>query len=194
MKTPEMFIVAGPPGAGKSSVFPLGIFADRAFNADDRAAELNGGSYREIPLHIRHEVNRAFEQFVHDCIAAGCSFALETTLRSRVTFEQAKLARSLGFNVFMIYVALGGFDRHLERVKRRAARGGHAASESTLRRIHERSMANLPIALDPTQSGIGDVRVFDNSADEQTPRLTLEVRQARVLMFRLSFLRGSSPR
>lgn len=60
MKTPEMFIVAGPPGAGKSSVFPLGIFAARVFNADDRAAELNGGSYREIPLYIRHEVNREF--------------------------------------------------------------------------------------------------------------------------------------
>ena len=136
--------------------------------------------HREIPLHIRREVNREFEQFVHDCIAAGCTFALETTLRSRVTFEQAKLARSLGFNVLMIYVALDGFDRHLERVQRRASRGGHAASESTLRRIHESSMANLPIALDPDQSGIGDVRVFDNSADEQTPRLKLEVRQGRV--------------
>ena len=181
MNLPEMFIVAGPPGAGKSSVFPLGIFADRVFNADDRAAELNGGSYRAIPLHVRHEVNREFEQFVRESILAGRSFALETTLRSRVTFEQAKLARSLGFNVFMIYVALDGFDRHLERVKRRAARGGHAASESTLRRIHESSMANLPIALDPTQSGIGDVRVFDNSVDEQTPRLTLEVKLGRVV-------------
>jgi predicted ABC-type ATPase len=90
------------------------------------------------------------------------SFALETTLRSKVTFEQARLAKSLGFNVFLVYVALDGFDRHLERVKRRAILGGHAASESTLRRIHESSMANLPVALDPAQSGIGDVRVFDN--------------------------------
>jgi predicted ABC-type ATPase len=132
-------------------------------------------------LHIRREVNREFEQFVNDCISAGCSFSMETTLRSQVTFEQARLARSLGFNGFMIYVALDGFDRHLERVKRRASRGGHAASESTLRRIHESSMANLPIALDPAQSGVGEVRVFDNSRDEQTPRLALEVRQGRIL-------------
>ena len=91
MKTPEMFIVAGPPGAGKSSVFPLGIFAARVFNADDRAAELNGGSYSEIPLYIRHEVIRKFEQFVHDCIAAGCSFGLETNLRSHVARDHVQV-------------------------------------------------------------------------------------------------------
>lgn len=109
MVPPEVFIVAGPPGAGKSSVFPLPIFTERNFNADDRAAELNGGSYRGIPFPIRERVNREFEDFVHDNIAAGRSFALETTLRSHATFEQANLAQSSRFKVFMIYVALDTF-------------------------------------------------------------------------------------
>jgi predicted ABC-type ATPase len=77
MSRPEMFIVAGPPGAGKSSVFPLRSFADRVFNADDRAAELNGGSYRGIPLHVRQKVNQEFESFVRESIAVSRSFALE---------------------------------------------------------------------------------------------------------------------
>lgn len=58
-----------PPGSGKSSVFPLRQFGDWVFNADDRAAELNGGSYREIPLHVRRLVNEEFESFVYDSIA-----------------------------------------------------------------------------------------------------------------------------
>jgi hypothetical protein len=34
-----MVVVAGPPGSGKSTVFPVAGFGDH-FNADDRAAEL----------------------------------------------------------------------------------------------------------------------------------------------------------
>jgi predicted ABC-type ATPase len=130
-----MFIVAGPPGGGKSSVFPLRRLAHRAFSADDRAAELKRGSYRSIPLHIRREVNQEFERFVRDNTIRGQSFALEITLRSRVTFEQARHAKSVGFKVLMVYVALDSFDLHFDRVRRRALLGGHAASASTLRRI-----------------------------------------------------------
>ena len=153
MPPPGMSIVAGPPGAGKTTVFPLREFADRVFNADDRAADLNGGSYRAIPLTVRQQVNREFEIFVRDNIAAHKSFALETTFRSAITFEQAKLAKSFGFRVLMTHVSLDTFERHLERVKGRALRGGHAASATTLRRIYESSLANLPTALDPAASG-----------------------------------------
>ena len=134
MPARHMFIVAGPPGGGKSSIFSLSDFADRVFNADDRAAELNAGSYESIPPSVRAIVNREFEAFVHANIRAGASFALETTLRSTITFEHAKLARENGFRVFMRYVALDTVERHIERVMRRAARGGHSASETTFAR------------------------------------------------------------
>ena len=99
-------------------------------------ADLNGGSYRDIPLHIRRAVNVEFERFVHDNIDAKQSFALETTLRSDITFEQAKMAKARGFYVGMRYVALDSVEKHIERVMARAALGGHAASEATLHRIH----------------------------------------------------------
>ena len=117
-----MFVMAGPPGAGKSSLASLSDFAEQVSNANDRAAQLNAGSYERIPLSIRAIVNREFEEFVHTSIRSCVSFALETTLRSRVTFEQAKLARQNGFQVTMWYVALDTAERHIERVKRRAAR------------------------------------------------------------------------
>ncbi len=61
---PRMIVVAGPPGGGKSSAFPLAKLGTRYFNADDRAAELNGGAYLGIPKHIRETVNHEFEPFV----------------------------------------------------------------------------------------------------------------------------------
>jgi len=182
MAQPRMIVIAGPPGAGKSSVFSLSDFAHKVFNADDRAAELNGGSYQSIPLGVRAMVNREFEQFVHANIAGKTSFALETTLRSTITFEQARLASENGFRVFMRYVALETVEQHIERVKRRAARGGHSASETTLRRIHASSLRNLPLALDPAKSGIEIVRVYDNSTAQGRPRLVLAVRRGKVLL------------
>jgi len=181
MAVPRMFIVAGPPGGGKSSFFGLSGFADHVFNADDRAAELHGGSYEQIPTSVRAVVNREFEEFIHANIRGGTSFALETTLRSTITFEQARLAKENGFRVTMFYVALDSVERHIERVIRRAARGGHSASETTLRRIHASSLGNLPTALIPDRSGIDTVQVYNNSRSETPPRLVLEVRLGRAV-------------
>ena len=86
------------PAARRREVFSVSLskFAERTFNADDRAAELNSGSYQDIPLSIRAIVNREFEEFIRANIRSGKSFALETTLRSSITFDQAMLARENG--------------------------------------------------------------------------------------------------
>ena len=133
-----------PPGSGKSSVYPLSDFGFACFNADDRAAELNGSSYVAISNEIRSVVNREFESFIHGSIERRVSFAIQTTLRSEIIFEQARLAKQAGFAVEMRYLALRNFGLHLIRVKGRAFAGGHSASEPTLRRIYNSSLINLP--------------------------------------------------
>ncbi|MBI3683570.1 MAG: hypothetical protein HY235_24605 [Acidobacteria bacterium] len=157
--SPGMISVAGPPGSGKSSIFPLSSFGVPYFNADDRAAERNGGSYVGISKQIRVVVNREFEAFVLECIERRRSFAIETTLRSAVTFEQAALAKAAGFTTEMRYLALRDFAMHLERIKARADAGGHSASKTTLRATYESSLANLPRAI----VEMDDLWVYDNS-------------------------------
>ena len=167
---PRMIVVAGPPGSGKSSIFPVSSLGVSYFNADDRAAELNGGSYVGIPKHIRIVVNREFEAFVLGCIERRASFAIETTLRSVVTFEQAALAKAAGFTTEMRYLALRDFAMHLERVKARADAGGHSASEATLLATYRSSLANLPKAI----AEMDDLWVYDNSPVGGPPKLVLE--------------------
>ena len=168
--SPRMIVVAGPPGSGKSSAFPVSAFGVDFFNADDRAAELNGGSYRGISLEVRRTVNREFEAFVQTQIDSGRSFAIETTLRSDVTFEQVRRARAAGFVLEMRYLALGDFALHLERIKARADAGGHAASEATLRRIYSSSLANLAQAIVEADQ----IWVYDNGKTGGPPLLILE--------------------
>jgi predicted ABC-type ATPase len=138
-----MIVVAGPPGSGKSTLYPVSSFGVSYLDADDRAAELNSGSYVSISNEIRKIVGSEFEAFVLGSIDTRMSFAIETTLRSEVTFEQARIAKQAGFVIEMRYLGLRDFAGHLERVKARADAGGHSASETTLRRIYEASLRNL---------------------------------------------------
>jgi predicted ABC-type ATPase len=174
---PAMFVVAGPPGDGKSTAFPVSGFGVSSFNADDYAATLNGGSYVGISAQIRLEVNRDYERFVIGCIDRRESFAIETTLRSSVTFEQARIARAAGFMVEMRYLALTDFALHLERVKARTDAGGHSASEATLRGIYNASLRNLPRAV----REMARLWVYDKTLLGGPPRLIMEAQEARIV-------------
>jgi hypothetical protein len=51
-------MVDGPPVSGKSTLYPFSSFGVSYLNADDRAAELNGGSYVSISNEIRDIVSQ----------------------------------------------------------------------------------------------------------------------------------------
>jgi predicted ABC-type ATPase len=172
-----MFIVAGPPGSGKSTAFPVSGFGVDFFNADDRAAALNHGCYLDIPRAIREQVNRLFEAFVADHIERRVSCAFETTLRSGITFEQAAAARTAGFASEMRYLALQTFEMNLERIKMRADMDGHSAPESILRGIYEASLGNLSRAI----REMDFVRVYDNSRWGTTPAVILQAARGEIV-------------
>ena len=175
--SPRMFIVAGPPGSGKSTAFPVSGFGVDFFNADDRAAALNQGSYLGIPRAIREQVNRLFEAFVADHIERRVSCAFETTLRSGITFEQAAAARTDGFVIEMRYLVLQTFAMNIERIKMRADMGGHSAPESVLRSIYQSSIANLGRAI----REMDFVRVYDNSRWGTTPAVVLHAERGEIV-------------
>jgi predicted ABC-type ATPase len=171
-----MIVIAGPPGSGKSAAFPVDSFGIDSFNADDRSAQLNNGSYQGISLEIRAIVNKEFEAFVEDHIRSHTSFAIETTLRSDITFRQADHARAEGFDIQMRYIALDGFEENLKRVISRALAGGHSAPAEQLQKIHEASLKNLPSAI----REMDRVIVYDNSTPDRRPRRILMASHGRV--------------
>lgn len=167
-----MLVVAGPPGSGKSSLLRPDQSEIESFNADERARDLNDGSGHKIPPAIRQIVNQELEAFILGHIRAKRSFSFETTLRTAIAFEQARLAKASGFDTRMQYVALSRVEESIARVRARAVQGGHSAPPERIREIYEASLGHLPRALREFDL----VRVFDNSdtGKREGPRLVLE--------------------
>lgn len=180
-----MIVVAGPPGSGKTSGLPATSFGVDSFNADDRAAELNQGSYQKISRAIRAKANLEFEHWIRQHIETGKSFALETTLRSPVTFQQSQWAHSEGFWTSMHFINAGSIEQCVERVMYRSYRGGHSASEKLIADIYRRSTSNMVFALDFKQSRFETVRIYDNSSSDLPVRELMSVHHGRVLRLNL---------
>jgi predicted ABC-type ATPase len=159
-----MYVVAGPSGSGKTSAFPGSQFGCDYFNADDHAAQFNGGSYTGIPRSIRAIVAPICEKFIQDHIAASKDFATETTLRSTIAFDQMKQAHDAGFEVRFRYVSV-------DSVATRADMGGHSGSEDTVRKIRSSSLCNLRRAFDELGKTIDFFDLYDNSAFGTPPKL-----------------------
>lgn len=131
-----MFVVAGPPGSGKTTAFPVTSFGVDAFNIDDRCAQVLG-SYRAIPRNIRRAVATECESFVNEHIANGRSFAVETTLRTTAAVEQARTAAQAGFSGVRSIVNWSWL-----RFSARA-RGRNGRSSSLVLRTRERTGRDL---------------------------------------------------
>ena len=172
-----MRVVAGPPGSGKSRAFPSAQAGfELHFNADDRAKELNHGSYQNISPEIREVVNAELERFIAASIESGQNFTFETTLRTTITFKQARVARAKGFFLYMRYLA-SDVETCVERVKIRADAGGHSAPESWLRATHAASMRNLVAAL----REMDRVVVMDSTSHNRRPKAVLITSKGRII-------------
>ncbi len=176
MARPRMLVVAGPPGSGKTTYFPVNAFGVDSFNIDDRCAQIQG-SYRAISRDVRRAVARECEQFVRQHIEQHRSFAVETTLRTTAAILQADLARGSGFHRHLRFLATDSVTENIARVLQRAQGGGHGASERDIRAIHEASLANLRQAI----SAFDRVRIYDSTQSWAEPRLVASAREGRVL-------------
>lgn len=56
-----MLVVAGPPGSGKTTYFPVTAFGVDSFNIDDCCAQVLG-SYRAISRDVRRAVAQECER------------------------------------------------------------------------------------------------------------------------------------
>lgn len=141
----RIIIVAGPNGAGKTSFANEFLSAEKDefayVNADEiaRGLKTSGLSQSRIDLLAARRMLAEIEALV----AAGSSFMFETTLASLTYATRIPRWREQGFSVALVYLRLPSPEAAIQRVRKRAAAGGHDVSEQVIRQRFVKSAAYL---------------------------------------------------
>ena len=160
----RMWIIAGPPGAGKTSLtqrlFPSWIGTSRYIDADDTqgfgdASDLPDGIHkRVVAVSKRLEVAELGQH----------SFVVESRLVSRKPLSATLRLRRRGWGVTMIYLALPKIDLCRARVRSRILKDGDDVSSEIMERSFTTSMENLPQYVDAADKWL----IMDSSGVRKT--------------------------
>jgi len=142
---PYLYIIAGCNGAGKTTasftILPEMLKCKEFVNSDEIAKGLSPFNSDNIAVAI--EASRIMYKRIKELIAAGDTFAMETTLATRSVANLIREAQGNGYYVTLLYFWLNTPDLAVERVKMRVSTGGHSIPENTIRRRYEAGIHNL---------------------------------------------------
>ena len=135
---PTLCILGGCNGAGKSTLarrlLPmLGIH--RFLNADEIAKGLSPVD----PSLAAFKAGRLLLEEARELIAAGSSFAIESTLSGRTYLSMIREAKERGFRFVLHYIMIDSGSQAVNRVALRVTHGGHHVPEEDVRRRFDRS-------------------------------------------------------
>jgi predicted ABC-type ATPase len=179
---PCIYVLAGTNGAGKSSITGAAFRAAGAdyFNPDEAARRILSTNPAAPPEEANSVAWHHGKRLLERAITEGLTFALETTLGGDTITALLGEALSAGVEVRVWYVGLDTVDRHIARVRIRAARGGHDIPVQKIRERYDRSRLNL-LQLLPR---LTELRLYDNSRESDpaaglTPRPMLLLHMVR---------------
>ena len=158
---PEIVVLAGVNGAGKSSI--AGAALERQglqYYDPDRATR----RYLGAGLSLRDANSRAWHrgrEQLERAIARRFSYTFETTLGGRTITRLLRRAADGDHRVRVWYVGLSTPELHIARVRARVAQGGHDVPDHLIRSRWESSRENL-VRLIPH---LAELALYDNSAD-----------------------------
>jgi predicted ABC-type ATPase len=192
MTPPELWIIAGPNGARKTTCAQLEPIANllprvRALNPDDRTrdkliqrgypgfAEAPAELLRGLFIESAEEVAAELE----DAIKTGECVCVETVLSTDKYLGLVEEVRLRGGFVGLIYITLQTPELAIERVGTRVQRGGHHVPPENVRERWRRSLELLPQFL----ARVSAFWVIDNSSSNMDePRVLIARGVAGVLV------------
>jgi predicted ABC-type ATPase len=163
--TPNVYIIAGPNGVGKTTFARefLPNYADcRNFVNADLIAQ---GIAPFSPETAAVRAGRLMLREIHRLVEDRADFGFETTLSGRGYLRSIRRLKSAGYKVHFLFLWVPSVDLAISRVRRRVLEGGHNVPESDVRRRFDRSIENFLVRY---RQLANSWILFDNSDDTPT--------------------------
>ncbi|RZK36563.1 MAG: zeta toxin [Hymenobacter sp.] len=163
MPEKNLYIIAGCNGAGKTTasftILPEMLNCREFVNADEIARGLSPFQ----PDKVAFEAGRIMLHRVDELLRRGQSFALETTLATKIYQQKIKAAQQQGYVVILLYFWLNNPELAQERVKTRVLEGGHSIAPHVIDRRYQLGINYLFTNYLPL---VDEASVYDNSSGE----------------------------
>jgi predicted ABC-type ATPase len=160
MRRPQLIIVAGPNGVGKST-YSRAVLASRILLVDPDRSRIGSALGNDVEQQSALAGGRLAVRSVREALSQHADLVVETTLSGKSPIRLIESARRIGYDITLLYIGLEDPDECVRRVRHRVARGGHNVPEADIRRRFVRSIEALPAVV-----GLVDqVILYDNAAD-----------------------------
>jgi len=188
MPDKNLYIIAGCNGAGKTTasftILPEFLDCREFVNADEIARGLSPFQ----PEKAAFEAGRIMLHRVGELLAHGETFALETTLATKMYQQKIRAAQQQGYTVTLLYFWLSSPALAQERVKTRVAEGGHFIAPEVIDRRYWQGIERL---FDNYLPLVDEAYIFDNSTGKpvlvaEKSAASLDVRHSNLYHFLLT--------
>lgn len=138
---PNLIIITGPHGAGKSTVADF-LLSNESIKGYSNADVISKGmAFDEGNSSSEISAGRILLKLVHDAIARRQTIAFETTMSGLIWKRLIGRAKNAGFEVTICYVAVCDPLISIKRVAQRVREGGHDIPRDTIERRYRKSLA-----------------------------------------------------
>lgn len=164
-RKPELIVIAGPNGSGKTSVTQKFLHHEWAegtvyINPDEVAKDKFGDWNSKVA--VQNAANYCAE-WREQCLKTGTSFVFETVFSAPDKIDFLVRAKLAGFFIRFFFIATDSPVINASRIAKRVMEGGHDVPITKIISRYYKSIANC----ETVSSMVDRLYVYDNSVDYQ---------------------------